>query len=99
MISGHQLSAWFPLVVVMLPAIGAIVRYSVLLAGLIVTLRKSVKADRPEIFREFARAMAIPRPRQDRNRREPRERRPDPWRLAESAGTSPAAGPRRPGLR
>jgi hypothetical protein len=61
MISGHQLCTWLPLIAVALPAIRAIVRYSVLLAGLIVTLPRSVKADRPEIFREFARAMAISR--------------------------------------
>jgi len=61
MISGHQLCTWLPLIAVALPAIRAIVRYSVLLAGLIVTLPRSVKADRPDIFREFARAMAMSR--------------------------------------
>lgn len=61
MISGHQLCTWLPLIAVALPAIRAIVRYSVLLAGLIVTLPRSVKADRPAIFREFARATAMSR--------------------------------------
>jgi hypothetical protein len=61
MISGHQLCTWLPLIAVALPVIGAIVRYSVLLAGLIVTLPRSVEADRPDIFREFARAVAISR--------------------------------------
>jgi len=61
MISGHQLCTWLPLIAVALPVIGVIVRYSVLLAGLIVTLPRSVEADRPDIFREFARAMAISR--------------------------------------
>jgi hypothetical protein len=64
-ISSHQLEMWLPLIVVILPVIGAIVRYSVLLVGLIVTLSKSIKADRPYIFQEFARAMTIPRLRHD----------------------------------
>lgn len=58
MISSHQLEMWLPLIVVILPAIRAIVRYSLLLVGLIVALSKCIKADRPYIYKEFARAMA-----------------------------------------
>jgi hypothetical protein len=60
-IFGHHFEMLFPLMAVVLPAISAIVRYSMLFAGLIATLSKSVKADRPHIFREFARAMTVSR--------------------------------------
>jgi hypothetical protein len=58
---GLGLEMLLPLVAVAPYAISEIVRYSVLLAGLIVTLSHSAKTDRPPIFQEFARAMTVQR--------------------------------------
>jgi hypothetical protein len=60
MTSGHHVDMWLPVLVVMLPVVAVTIRCAVLLAGLIVTLTKAAKADRPHIFREFARAVAAP---------------------------------------
>ncbi len=57
MIFGNQLSVWIPLTLIILPVIATVIRCSILLVGLLVTLSKATQTDRPYIFREFARAM------------------------------------------
>jgi len=41
-----------------LPLIASVARYCALLIGLLVTLSKASQGDRPEVFREFARAIS-----------------------------------------
>jgi hypothetical protein len=60
MTSGLHINIWLPLIVGIPPVIAATIRSSILLIGLIVTLAKADKADRPSIFRAFARAMSVP---------------------------------------
>ena len=52
------LEAWFPVITASVAGLMAVtVRYSALFLGLLITLSKTAQADRPVIFREFAKAM------------------------------------------
>jgi hypothetical protein len=54
-----QISPWLPaLAVAVLTLLAVAVRSATLLVGLLVALPKTSRADRPEIFREFTRAVS-----------------------------------------
>ena len=57
----HELYPWLPMLTAAFTFIAMTVRCLTLLTGLVVVLRNAHSSDRPEIFREFARAVSFRR--------------------------------------